>query len=126
MSEAIEKTRSGIPTQDHSTPRDDAGRVIGYPSTLFEPARLGAAKARDSSVGFGFGVLSAMKPFLIITGILSACLIVLQVVLGLWIRGGQRDLATSHFHTGTLMAVISLVYIAVSLGVILSKPRRQA
>lgn len=69
---------------------------------------------------------SAMKPFLIITGILAACLIVLQVVLGLWIRGGQGGLATSHFHTGMLMAVISLVYIAVSLGVILSKPRREA
>jgi len=65
-----------------------------------------------------------MKPFLIITGILSACLIVLQVVLGLWIRSGQRSLATSHFHTGTLMAVVCLVYIAVSLGVIISKPRR--
>jgi len=66
-----------------------------------------------------------MKPFLIITGVLSACLIVFQVLLGLWIRGGQRSLATSHFHTGTLMAVVCLVYIAVSLGVILSKPRRE-
>lgn len=67
-----------------------------------------------------------MKPFLIILGILSACLVVLQVVLGLWIRQGQAGLGTSHFHTGTLMAVVTLVYIAVSLGVIVSKPRHKA
>lgn len=66
-----------------------------------------------------------MKPFLIITGIMSACLIVFQVMLGLWIRSGQASLAKSHFHTGTLMAVVTLVYIAVSLTAILSKPRRE-
>lgn len=66
-----------------------------------------------------------MKPFLIITGILSACLIVVQVVLGLWIRGGQRDLAASHFHSGMLMAVVCMVYIAFSLAAILAKPRRE-
>jgi heme A synthase len=67
-----------------------------------------------------------MKPLLIILGTLSAFLIVLQVVLGLAMRSGQPSLATSHFHLGTTMAVVTLVYIALSLTAILSKPRRQA
>lgn len=66
-----------------------------------------------------------MKPLLIILGILSAFLIVIQVALGLLIRSGQASLAKSHFHSGSLMAVVTLVYIALSLTSILSKPRRE-
>jgi hypothetical protein len=64
-----------------------------------------------------------MKPLLIILGTLSAFLLVIQVALGLLIRSGQASLAKSHFHSGMLMAVVTLVYIALSLTSILSKPR---
>jgi hypothetical protein len=66
-----------------------------------------------------------MKPLLIILGSSSALLLVVQVVLGLLIRRGQASLAPSHFHSGMLMAVVTLVYIALSLTAILSKPRRE-
>jgi hypothetical protein len=64
-----------------------------------------------------------MKLLLIILGILSAILIVSQATMGLLIRNGQASLAKSHFHSGMLMAVVTLVYIALSLTSILSKPR---
>jgi len=65
-----------------------------------------------------------MKPFLIITGILSAVLITVQAVLGLLIRrGGDPSLVAAHFHTGMLTAVVTLAYVAFSLTAILSKPR---
>jgi heme A synthase len=68
-----------------------------------------------------------MKPLLIILGTLSAILIVSQVVLGVMMKTGQASpgLAKSHFHLGTTMAVVVLVYIALSLTAILSKPRRE-
>lgn len=66
-----------------------------------------------------------MKLLLIILGILSAILIVSQVTMGLLIRNGQASLAKSHFHTGMLMAVVTLVYVVLSLTSILSKPRRE-
>lgn len=66
-----------------------------------------------------------MKPLLIILGSLSALLLVIQVALGLMIRNGQASLAKSHFHSGMLMAVVTLVYIGLSLTAVLSKPRRE-
>ena len=47
----------------------------------------------------------------------------IQVALGLLIRNGQASLAKSHFHSGMLMAVVTLVYVGLSLTTILSKPR---
>lgn len=68
-----------------------------------------------------------MKPLTIITGILAAILITAQAVLGLLIRsGGSPRLAASHFHTGMTTAVVVLVYVALSLTMILSQPRRPA
>ncbi|AMV39899.1 hypothetical protein [Planctomyces sp. SH-PL62] len=65
-----------------------------------------------------------MKPILIITGILSAVLITVQAVLGLLIRrGADPSLTGAHFHTGMLTAVVTIVYVALSLTVILAKPR---
>jgi heme A synthase len=65
-----------------------------------------------------------MKPLLIITGILAAVLITTQAVLGLLIRrGGDPSLVATHFHTGMLTAVVTLVYVALSLTAILAKPR---
>jgi len=66
-----------------------------------------------------------MKALTIITGILAAVLITSQTVLGLLIRsGGSPQLVTSHFHTGMLTAVVTLLYIVLSLTVLLSRPRQ--
>lgn len=67
-----------------------------------------------------------MKPLTIITGILSAILITAQAVMGLLIRrgGGGPGLTAGHFHTGMLTAVVVLLYVALSLSVILARPRR--
>ena len=64
-----------------------------------------------------------MRTFLIILGFLSAVLIVTQMVMGLLIKNGQATLRTAHFHSGSLMVLVALAYIALSLSVILSKPR---
>ncbi len=63
-----------------------------------------------------------MKLALIILGVLSALLIVAQMVMGLLIRSGQASLRTAHFHSGSVMVLLSLAYIALSLSVILSRP----
>jgi hypothetical protein len=66
-----------------------------------------------------------MKSALIILGVLSALLIVSQMVMGLLIRSGQAALAlrTAHFHSGSLMVLVSLAYIALSLSAIVSRPQ---
>ncbi|MBV8487656.1 MAG: hypothetical protein JO161_05210 [Planctomycetaceae bacterium] len=64
-----------------------------------------------------------MKSALIILGVLSALLIVAQMVMGLLIRSGQASLRTAHFHSGSLMVLITLVYIALSLSAIVSRPQ---
>ena len=63
-----------------------------------------------------------MKSVLIILGVLSALLIVAQMVMGLLIRGGQAWLRAAHFHSGSIMVVVALAYIALSLSAILSRP----
>ncbi len=63
-----------------------------------------------------------MKALLIGLGLLSAVLIVLQLVMGLLIRNGQPSLRTAHFHSGSLMVLVTLAYIALSLTAILSRP----
>jgi len=64
-----------------------------------------------------------MRTLLILLGFLSAVLIVAQMVMGLLIRNGQATLRTAHFHSGSLMVLVALAYIALSLSTILSKPR---
>lgn len=64
-----------------------------------------------------------MKSALIILGVLSALLIVAQMVMGLLIRSGQASLRTAHFHSGSLMVLITLVYISLSLSAIVSRPQ---
>ncbi len=64
-----------------------------------------------------------MKALLIVLGLLSALLIVLQLVMGLLIRTGQASLRTAHFHSGSLMVLVTLAYIALSLSAVLSRPR---
>ena len=66
-----------------------------------------------------------MKALLIALGLLSALLMVLQLVMGLLIRNGQASLRTAHFHSGSLMVLVALAYIALSLSAILSKPRTE-
>lgn len=67
-----------------------------------------------------------MKPLTIIAGILSAVLIITQAVLGLLIRRGSVGLVPSHFHTGMTTAVVVLIYVALSLSLILARPRHPA
>ena len=66
-----------------------------------------------------------MKALLILLGFLSALLIVAQMVMGVLIRTGQAEpgLRTAHFHSGSLMVLVALAYIALSLSVILSKTK---
>jgi hypothetical protein len=64
-----------------------------------------------------------MKALLLVLGFLSAFLLIVQMVMGLLIRNGQASLRTAHFHSGSLMVLIALAYIALSLTVIFSKPR---
>jgi hypothetical protein len=66
-----------------------------------------------------------MKSLLILLGFLSALLIVSQMVMGLLIRNGQASLRTAHFHSGSLMVLVALAYIALSLTTILGNPRRR-
>jgi uncharacterized membrane protein YhaH (DUF805 family) len=65
-----------------------------------------------------------MKPFLVVLGIISAILIVAQLVMGQWILGGQVQWIKRHQHSGYLTVAVALVYIALSLPAIASRPRR--
>jgi hypothetical protein len=66
-----------------------------------------------------------MKVLLLVLGFLSAILLIVQAVMGILIRTGEASigLRTAHFHSGTLMVLIALAYIALSLSVIYSKSR---
>jgi hypothetical protein len=66
-----------------------------------------------------------MTVFLLILGILSAVLIVSQLVMGQLILGGQAEWIKRHQHSGYLTVVVSLVYIGFSLATIASRPRRE-
>jgi hypothetical protein len=68
-----------------------------------------------------------MKALLILLGFFSALLVVTQMVMGLLIRSGQAEpwLRTAHFHSGSLMVLVTLAYVALSLSVIVGKPGRQ-
>ena len=67
-----------------------------------------------------------MKPFLVILGFLAASLIVAQLVMGLLILQGQATLQKAHQHSGFLTVAVSLLYIAWSLAVIVSTPKRSS
>jgi hypothetical protein len=74
---------------------------------------------------FYFGGSSKpMKPFILILGVLSAGLIIVQLVLGLLILQGQASMRTAHQHSGYLTVAVTLIYIGWSLAVIASLPRR--
>ena len=66
-----------------------------------------------------------MKPFLMFLGILSALLIVSQLVMGQLILSGQAAWIKRHQHSGYLTVVVCLVYIGFSLAAIASMPRRE-
>jgi uncharacterized membrane protein YdjX (TVP38/TMEM64 family) len=59
-----------------------------------------------------------MKPFLMIFGIVSALLIVSQLVMGQLILSGQAEWIKRHQHSGYLTVVVALIAIA-------SMPRRE-
>ncbi|SIN97093.1 hypothetical protein SAMN05444166_1843 [Singulisphaera sp. GP187] len=65
-----------------------------------------------------------MKPLLMILGILSALLIVAQLVMGQLILSGQAEWIKRHQHSGYLTVVVALVYIVLSLPKIASLPKR--
>jgi hypothetical protein len=66
-----------------------------------------------------------MRIVLLILGTLSAILILMQLVMGQLIVGGQPQWIKGHQHTGYLTVVVALVYIVLSLMVIASGPRRE-
>ena len=90
------------------------------------------AVRRGRQASTALGILSnrrmismSMKSVLIILGVLSALLIVAQMVMGLLIRSGQVWLRTAHFHSGSLMVLVALAYIALSLSAIISRPHQK-
>jgi hypothetical protein len=66
-----------------------------------------------------------MRIFLLVLGVLSALLIVAQLVMGQLIVSGQAEWIKRHQHSGYLTVVVVLVYIVLSLMAIASTPRRQ-
>ncbi len=66
-----------------------------------------------------------MKPLLMVLGILSAALIIAQLVMGQLIVNGQIKWRTPHQHWGYLTVVVALIYIVLSLITIASLPRRE-
>ncbi|WP_165227982.1 hypothetical protein [Aquisphaera insulae] len=66
-----------------------------------------------------------MRAATILLGVLSAILVVAQLVMGMLIRTGEASvgLRTAHFHSGTLMVLVTLAYIALSLTSLLTRPR---
>ncbi len=66
-----------------------------------------------------------MKPFLMTFGIVSALLIVSQLVMGQLILSGQAEWIKRHQHSGYLTVVVALIYIVFSLVAIASMPRRE-
>ncbi|MGO9467653.1 MAG: hypothetical protein ACLQIB_49305 [Isosphaeraceae bacterium] len=67
-----------------------------------------------------------MKPFLVVLGLLAAVLIIAQLVMGLLILQGQSTLQKAHQHSGFLTVAVSLLYIAWSLAIIVSTPKRSS
>jgi hypothetical protein len=65
-----------------------------------------------------------MKPLLLITGLLAAILIIIQLVLGLLIIQGQTKMITAHQHSGYLTVAVTLLYIGWSLAFIASARKR--
>ena len=66
-----------------------------------------------------------MKPFLMVFGIISAILIVSQLVMGQLILSGQAEWIKRHQHSGYLTVVVALIYIVFSLIAIASMPKRE-
>ncbi len=66
-----------------------------------------------------------MKPFLMIFGIISALLIISQLVMGQLILSGQAEWIKRHQHSGYLTVVVALIYIVFSLVAIASMPKRE-
>jgi hypothetical protein len=62
------------------------------------------------------------KNLLILLGITSAVLIVIQLVLGQLILSGRQNLIKAHQHSGYTTVVIALVYLALSLATIAGLP----
>jgi hypothetical protein len=99
--------------------RDDAGPAIVYSIPIVEAPRL--------AYSFRLETPSAMKPLLMILGFLAAVLIIGQLVMGQMIlKSGHLPAWTkSHQHSGYLTVVVTLAYIALSLMVIASMPKRE-
>ena len=66
-----------------------------------------------------------MKPFLMVFGIMSALLIVWQLVMGQLILSGQAEWIKRHQHSGYLTVVVALIYIVFSLLAIASMPKQE-
>jgi hypothetical protein len=64
------------------------------------------------------------KAVLLISGGLSAILILAQLVMGQLILSGRADLIKAHQHSGYTAVVLSLLYIVGSLMTIASIPTR--
>lgn len=64
------------------------------------------------------------KNVLLIGGILTALLIIGQLVMGQLILSGRADMIKSHQHSGYLTVVVTLLYVAGSLQAIVRMPTK--
>ena len=67
---------------------------------------------------------SAMKATLLILGLLTAVLILAQLVMGMAIHFKGADLRKAHMDSGYTAVVLSLAYLFLSMRVILGIPTR--
>ncbi len=67
---------------------------------------------------------SAMKFTLVILGLLTAVLVLMQLTMGLLIASGRVNLVKAHQHSGYLTVAMAILYVGLSLSVIVSLPRR--
>jgi hypothetical protein len=103
-----------------------AGRSAPSTSRPEAAASTGDGPCLGHSSLYSEGFPLTMKPLLMIVGFLAAVLIIAQVVMGQLILQGQATLRTAHQHSGYLTVAVTLIYIAWSLAILASTPRRPA
>src|SRR5262249_28895188 len=135
-----------IPSSRVATRRRRDGRAGPSPGRPTDPARLMSRPRRATCVlpmtsrrpspmlertavpqhksGRPHPMNRAQKLALIILGVLSALLVLSQLILGQLVLGGRADLIKSHQHTGYLTVCVGLVYILFSLISIARLPTR--
>src|SRR5437870_4182333 len=102
-------------------PRDDGGRPTDYSAVTSSNSFATAVPGGSRNL---LREPRAMRLFLLVFGVLSAVLLLAQLVMGQLILSGQAEWIKRHQHSGYLTVVVALIYIVFSLMAIASMPRR--